>query len=444
MGSYGKTENVILLFDNYSTESQNLHTSFKQAGKDYPAVVIEDDGFLSDDVVSVFNYFLKNHSLGKPRYFNQIEIPDYWEITANNTSGKVYEFNKERARIIYAAPTHKRMVKAVDWLDEKGVVRLTEHYDKYGNLYARTVSDAKGKKITKAYIDCDGKEVIVRNYVTRDIVFNDGNNIKLFDSLHKFVSFFIERAGYKNYRIFYNSLSTSFLVSHTRKEKTEDILFWNEQIGNEIPGNMKLILEGKSHNTKKIMVQRRDAYERLLVLGVQKEKMENLGYCYAFKRENANKPNVIICTNSDNIAKCNELVNALPNVHFHILAITEMSSKLMSMETCKNVSLYPGVKTRTVNELFDICDMYLDINYGTEILDAVNKAFLHNQLILAFKETVHNGRYIAKEHIYSVNEYERMIKDIKDIFNDKKKMNKHVEIQHKTALCEKADAYTKL
>ena len=44
MGDLIKTDNVVLLFDIYNQDSINLHTSFRLAGKDYTAAVIDDDG----------------------------------------------------------------------------------------------------------------------------------------------------------------------------------------------------------------------------------------------------------------------------------------------------------------------------------------------------------------------------------------------------------------
>ena len=69
---------IILLFDDYSMDSQNLYTSFKLAGYECPAAVIEDDGFLPDEVMSVYGFFLGDFRavLGenaRPRYFNEID-----------------------------------------------------------------------------------------------------------------------------------------------------------------------------------------------------------------------------------------------------------------------------------------------------------------------------------------------------------------------------------
>ena len=143
MGNSIKTDKVVLLFDVYNQDSINLHTSFKLAGKDYLAAVIDDDGFLPEGVLSIYGYFLgefekSERVTGKPRYFNQIQVPDFWEISASNTGGKVHDLNKERARIFYAEPKHKRLIKVVDWYDDNGVVRSSDHYNRQGALYART------------------------------------------------------------------------------------------------------------------------------------------------------------------------------------------------------------------------------------------------------------------------------------------------------------------
>lgn len=447
MGSHIETDKVVLLFDNYLSDSENLHTSFKLAGKDYPVVVIEDDGFLPDDAISVFGFFLGDFRNakgvpGKPKFFNQIEVPDYWEISGNNTSGKIHDLNKERGRIFYAQPAHKRLVKVVDWLDEKGVVRASDHYNKYGALYARTIFNGKGQKVNKAYFSAEGKEVLIENYVTRDIILNEDDVVKIFRSREEFVCYFLEKAGLKDCRIFFNTLSTSFFVSQRLKgDKKEDVLFWQEPERADIPGNMRIILEGNATRCTKIMVQKKAAFKKLLELGASPDILFGLGYIYPFKKENAHRPEVLICTNSDRIAQCQKLVEALPELHFYIVAITEMSSKLMSMDRYANVTLYPGVKIHIYEELLKKCDYYLDINHEGEILSAVQNAFLHNHLILGFKETLHNPTFVAQEHIFGMKDAEQMISCLKAVMADEKLMKEHLEMQHIAAQLESTQRY---
>lgn len=69
-------EDTILLFDSYSPDSRRLHDSFRLAGCKCSAVILEENDFLPEGVLSVFDLFLgyyeKNgESPGKPRFFNE-------------------------------------------------------------------------------------------------------------------------------------------------------------------------------------------------------------------------------------------------------------------------------------------------------------------------------------------------------------------------------------
>lgn len=440
-------DNIILLLDNYGEESRKLHDSFKLAGKTYPVFVMEEDGFLPEDVCSVAGYFLGDFKEtervpGKPLYFNQIKVPEYWEISGTNSYGSVHDLNKERARIFYAEPKHKRLVKVVDWYDDRGVVRSSDHYNRYGALYARTVFNAKGQRVNKSYFSAEGREILMENYVTGDIVLNDGPVVKIFHNKRDFAAYVLKHAGYANHRIFFNSLSTPFFVSEILEENNRgDVLFWQEPTRDEIPGNMRGILNGTAKRAAKVYVQRRDSYEKLMALGAPTEVVRKLGFIYPFVKKNRKKQEVLICTNSDRIAALEAIVGAMPNVHFSIAALTEMSSKLLAMDSYKNVSLYPGVKMRVLDELFEKADFYLDINYESEIVSAVQKAFLHNQLIFAFRETLHNAAYVAKEHIFTLDKADELIRALEASMEDIECLKAGLEKQRRAAMLETKETY---
>lgn len=442
-----KINEVVLLFDNYSNESKNLHTSFRLAGDKSPVVVIEDNGFLPEGVISVYEYFLggfegKTGIPGKPLYFNQITVPDYWEISGTNSMGKVNDLYKERGKIFYAEPTHKRLVRVVDWYNENGVVRSSDHYNKYGALYARTTFNAKGQKVNKSYFSAEGKEIIVENFVTGDIILNEGNQTRIFQGKTEFVLYFFQAAGLMNCRLFFNSLSTPFFVSQRLPENgKKDVLFWQEPARNDVPGNMQIILNGQATRTARIMVQKRAAYDKFMALGVDKSFMTKLGYVYPFEKENQHKKEALICTNTENIEQIHKIVKALPELHFHIAAITEMSSKLMLVDAYDNATLYPGVKMSVLDELFKQCDYYLDINHEGEIVNAVNRAFLNNHLIFAFKETLHNAEYVAAEHVFGKDESEKMIQAIKSTMADERMLEEGLKRQRDAAMSEKVEKY---
>ena len=438
---------VILLFDSFNRYSQDLYHSFRKAGYEYPAVVIEDDGFAQEDLLSVYGYFLGDFASskncpGRPLFFNEIIVPEYWEISSSNQLGKIMNKSIEKGRIFYAEPTHLRMVKEVDWLDDRGVVCVAEQYNRYGAMYARTLFNGEGHRVTKTYFSVDGEEIIVENFVTGDIILNTGKEIRIFHTKTDFVLYFIRVAQFKQTRLFFNSLSTPFFVSQRlNSEKKRDILFWQEPIRGSIPGNMQIILDGNGSRTENIVVQLSDSYDRLLELVADSTKLSRLGFIFDFAKENKRKKEALICTNSDQVAHLEDLVKALPKLHFHVAAITEMSSKLMNLASYENVSLYPGIKENALDKLFVKCDYYLDINYESEIVSAVRKAFLHNQLIFAFRETQHNKDYVAKEHIFMAAEYEKLAAAVAKAMSSRKVSEEGLDRQHLAALSETKEAY---
>lgn len=446
MGQSPAREPIILLFDAYHADSRRLHDSFRLAGCDYPAVVIEETGFLPDTVQSVYGYFLGDYrqapdAMDRPRYFNEIDIPDFWEISSTNLSGKVCDMNHERARLFYESSSGKRWVRTVDWLDEQGTVRYSDHYNRYGLIYARTTMDKNGKPVLKSYFAPDGREVIVENYVTRDILLNEGETTRVFPSKADFVLYFLQCAGYAGSRLFFNSLSTPFFVSCRLGGEKKDVLFWQEPIADAIPGNMQMILDGRAPRVGRIYVQKHTVYNRLLELGADPAMVQEKGYLYHFRRANTHTGNALICTNSDQIEQCEALVNALPQVQFHIAAVTEMSSKLTAMERYPNVHLYPGVKKSVLDALFENCDIYLDINRGNEIVSATYRAFLHNQVVFAFADICHNRDVVAQAHLFAADHVHGMIEALRRVLTEPDGFDKALQAQKKAALLETAEAF---
>lgn len=193
-----------------------------------------------------------------------------------------------------------------------------------------------------------------------------------------------------------------------------------------------------THNTKKVSFLIKNGYfTKELLLHAVNELLMDAGRNekslvteeYSFLKDNGHRPEALICTNSDQIEYCEELIKTIPQMHFHIAAFTRMSPKLMNMGKYSNVSLYPGIGIDGLDNLFEKCDYYFDINHQTEMASAVYRAFLSNQLIFAFENTIHNRKYVASSHIYSVENAGKMIEDIRAIMESKAVMNEHLQQQ---------------
>lgn len=444
---------TILLFDSYSADSRRLYDSFRLAGCECSVVVLENNDFLPEEAMSAYDLFLgyygeRGRQLGKPRFFNEVAVPEHWSINAGvgeTDYGRITYQHEEKGRIYYWESPKKYRVKAVDWFDRKGAVRFRDHYNRYGVVCARTVYDGQGKELGKTWFSAGGQEAIMKNGVTGDLIVNDGELVKFFRTEMDMIVYFFRRAGFEQKKVFYNSLANPFLVSERlTAAKKQDVLFWQEDAGDEIPGNMRKILSGQAARTDRIMVQKRSVYKRLLELGADPDKVQGLGHVYDFKKKNEHRQQALICTNSERIEHCEELIRAFPQMHFHIAAVTLMSPKLMDLEKYENVTLYPGAQADIFDELFQSCDYYFDINHWTEIVSAVYQAFLHNQVIFAFEETAHNREYVADAHVYPIEEFDRLVSDLKEIMGSREVMEKHLRMQLEDALSEEKEAYLRL
>lgn len=436
---------MINLFDSYNQASWDLHYSLVRSGYDHPTIAINDDGFLPEDVTSPYLYYTGfAEATGHPLYFNQVPVPAYWEIRGDNSQGEIFNYDDKRGHIHYAEPGHKRLVKAVDWYDKKGRLRVTDRYNKFGYRYAQTAHNVDGQAVLTSYFNRDGHEVIVENHTTGDVLLNDQNQIHLFKSKVDFIIHYLRKAGFNLDRIFYNSLSTPFLVAFYIGGEGEDVVFWQEPIYNEIPGNMCLLLENRGRQTK-VLVQDKQAYDKMVPLlsPEERDKVAYLGLLYPFNEQSLDKNQALILTNSDQLEGIDTLVTQTPDLHFHIGAITEMSSRLTDLSKYSNVSLYPNIAMARVQELYKTCGFYLDINHQGEILSAVRTAFEHQLLILGFQNTAHNRTYTADRLIFSPGEIAELQSKLAELRSNPQVAQSHLDQQKEKAnLAELVDYQT--
>ena len=435
---------MLNLFDSYHQSSWDLHFSLLKSGYTHPTVVINDDGFLPDDVTSPYLFFTGfDKAKGRPLYFNEIEVPDFWEIASNNNQGEIYDYHQRRGLIHYAAPSHLRQVKSVDWFDLKGCLRITDRYNKYGHRHAQTIYNANGQATHTSYFTFEGREVLVENHVTGDILLEHLGKTHLFKNKSELIIYYLKVAGFNLDRIFYNSLSTPFLVAYRLGQAGEDVLFWQEGLGDSIPGNMTLLLKKSGLRATKIVVQNRDVYQRMLRLVSDEEKnaLAFLGFQYPFKREPIAGNKAFVMTNSDNIEQLSLLVQELPQCHFHIGALTEMSQRLMDFAKCDNVTLYPNISQTRIQQLFKESTFYLDINHGNEVALSIRRAFENRLPIFAFHQTVHNRHYVAHQHIFQADQALDMVTTLRGLLQSPERLAEAVQRQELAAEVESMANY---
>lgn len=123
----------------------------------------------------------------------------------------------------------------------------------------------------------------------------------------------------------------------------------------------------------------------------------------------------------------------MPNLQINIASITTMSNKLLDFKKYNNIALYPNVSYQKIAELFNIYDVYLDVNHQNEILNGVRSAFEQNMLITGFDNTLHNKQYIADPAIFKQDEVKQLADFVKSALASPANMQKCIDLQRKTA-----------
>lgn len=431
---------MLNLFDNYNSKTIDLEKSLKKAGYLQPTVILNDDGFLPEHVMSPVSFFTEMYTKGsndvkKPKFFNEIKIPNYWEIKGDGQKADIYEGYMKRGHINYSDQgTDYRVVKSVEWFNDAGKVRQIDLYNKYGQLFGKkTFSD--GILSLTTYFDEFMNEKILINHVANTVQVSFKKRNYIFSSFVNFVIFYLKVAKLNANHIFYNSLARPFLII-SKLEQQQDkrsaghVLFWQEE-SKEMPGNMQAIFENKAALTKKIIVQNQNEYQRLKqqIKVDPQEKLSYLGFIYDFVLQPKLKKNIFILTNSDSILHLKEIAEALPKWQINIAARTTMSTRLMNYEKYENISLYPLVTVEKTEKLIKENAFYLDINEGSEVENIIRNELDHNKLILSFERTAHNKAFVNKQNIISAESHTKLIQLLNQYSNSNQAYKKAVAEQ---------------
>lgn len=387
-------------------------------------VVFEDDGFLPQGISSPYEYYISKQNCEqhakRELHYDSLGLPEGWNAWPDAMSfGEkhmgVYYMGVERAAIYFCErhasyvdnlvePPENRIVRRIEWRMEDGWIYRVDFYNKYGLKYASEFRCINGTVESKVFYSDTNQEVIVE-YPENDVVtlLENGAVKAFFNSRKEFIEYFIS----------------------------------------EVTANEKMALFIQDYEMLEALDIKPDAKQAWeLALCPDNDLLfqyENLGGKNGFRfyeipehyPVNAAKGEALILTRYDRIEKIEELTQELPEVTFHIGANTMMSDRLMNLERQGNVKLYPGLSQDVLDELWEKCDFYLDINLYEEIRDAVNVAQQKNLLVIGFESTMHHKELIVNECVYPPEEYKKMALDIRHMLQSPEQMQELLAVQQR-------------
>lgn len=412
----------LVIADTLNDKTEALIYSLEQSEIECEYVILGNEDQLSDNIHSPFAFFTGIKDTGKRGlYFNEVIVPHFYEIRSQSgTRAQILSGDKVCGYVNYFKGG-KRIAQQVDWLDDKGKKRFSDCYTKTGFRYALLTYTASEKPAQKIYYNTQGEEVITRDMIHQTITMKYNEEILFFDSLTNFSEYYIrllvKQQAIAIDEIYINSLGYPLFIANALKVKTT--LFWQENMGDEIPGNMKAQLEQKR-------MMNRIVFESTAEQQKVKEKypsthvsLEYLSPMYEIHKTVKNKHKGLIITGSDRIPFIEKILAEFPKLEFTIAAQTEMSGKLLTLKNdYTNLTLAPNASDDQLEDLLKQQTFYFDFNEGAEINNCVLRAFKQNSVVIGLDRIAKNKRF---ELTYTDNEIERLFSIIDQALKNKGK-----------------------
>lgn len=395
---------MINLFQTYNKDAWDIHYTQLRQGKDYPTIVIEDDGFLPSDVTSIYHFLGYNTCDYNPLHLNDLTLPIAYEVEREGVDFFIMSNDMVVGKVILQGEPIERIVKEVWWLDSKGYPYKKDYYNQYGYCFKTETYVKDLGLVSTSYYSVSGEVLLDENHLVGSILYNNQlylNKLSLYNKC-------LAELGYSKEPITFNHLGTPLEIVLSSLENGHDLIFQEEISDSSIPENLQYVI----CNSDKInlSVTNRSTYSVLEKLS----KVQFMMLLVPSKSDLGSFKDVLITTQTDQLTSIEDFVQQLPDLEFHIAAPTQMSSKLLDLNSYSNVHLYPNISSENLAELFTKCGLFLDIAMSPTVFEA-NRRALENSLLRVGLIGVSTGNYISDDNLFSSKSLDNLIEYLRQV-----------------------------
>ncbi|WP_314675835.1 accessory Sec system glycosyltransferase GtfB [uncultured Streptococcus sp.] len=334
-------------------------------------------------LASSFIYSSDEDYQGKPLFFNDLSVPLYWELWTLGITTYIFDGQDRRASIIFRENLKDRTVKQVHWFGQGEKVLAIDDYNRYGWRTKQRLQDDEGQALIDIYFNRHQEEVLL-HYIQEGHLIDQGSEGRD--------------------RIFSGKEELTKAVLTQILKSDEPIICMDSNLIPilQLQHPNRLVYCSASHDGLE-HIQNQVSHTLIADYYPQEERRPNLIYLAGAEQEGAKTftPQAMVMTASENIEGLADLVDAFPNLNFHIAAQTSMGPKLTCLEGKVNVHLYPGIGQEQYQELLRKSSIYLDLNYGSEVSDVTLDAIENEHLLYGLESTVHRPYYKTLPTVYT-------------------------------------------
>lgn len=406
---------MINLFQTYTQDAWDIHYTQLRQGKNYPTIVIEDDGFLPSDVDSIYHFLGYNTCEYSPLHLNNLTLPLAYGVEREGADFFIMSNDMIVGRVILQGEPIERIVKEVWWLDSKGYPYKKDYYNQYGYCFKVETYVTDLGLVSTSYYSVSGEVLLDENHLVGSILYKNRLYLNKLSLYNKCLS----ELGYSKEPITFNHLGTPLEIVLSSLESGHELIFQEEVSVKSIPENLQYVI----HNSDKISISvtNRSTYSILENMC----KVQFMMLLVPSKSDLGSFKDVLITTQTDQLTSIEDFVEQLPDLEFHIAAPTQMSSKLFDLNKYSNVHLYPNISNNNLDELFNKCGLFLDIAMSPTVFDA-NRRALENNLLRVGLIGVSTGNYISDDNLYSVKSLDNLIEYLIQVTSTTEKLQRAI------------------
>lgn len=402
---------MINLFQTYNKDAWDIHYTQLRQGKDYPTIVIEDDGFLPSDVTSIYHFLGYNTCDYNPLHLNDLTLPIAYEVEREGVDFFIMSNDMVVGKVILQGEPIERIVKEVWWLSPARYPYKKDYYNQYGYCFKTETYVKDLGLVSTSYYSVSGEVLLDENHLVGSILYKNRlylNKLSLYNKC-------LAELGYSKEPITFNHLGTPLEIVLSSLESGYELIFQEEVSVNSIPENLQYVI----HNSDKISISvtNRSTYSILENMC----KVQFMMLLVPSKSELGSFKDVLITTQTDQLTSIEDFVQQLPDLEFHIAAPTQMSSKLLDLNSYSNVHLYPNISSENLDELFTKCGLFLDIAMSPTVFDA-NRRALENSLLRVGLIGVSTGKYISDANLFSLKSLDSLIEYLREVTSTEDKL----------------------
>lgn len=405
-------KNIICIVDRVDETVYKIQKSMKIAGYDVNILSLHRENETRDHIwtpLTFASYIRLEAQSSTPLFFNNLQVPKFWEIATDGYSGSIWDKGVQKGRIAFRE--NSRDVSSVMLQNPVTKGDIQEYFNAYGWCYRQDVIE-DGRVVLQTFFNEKGEETVLYYPLQDKIVQMEKTSTPFIFSHYDDFTESVIRSAMEETSV--SIILDSALLEKVPEEFISKVILWRTQRDtNSFPESLQKIIVG----------------EKLPELQEQShQQVVHLDYLYDLEQTTI-RPEVFILTHTEMLLQIREFIERLPELHFHIAAITEMGGQLLVLQNYPNVSLYPGADREKIMSLFQRCSIYLDINYDIELFDACETAIINQQLLLSFEDTCHRRDLILPENVYHADQVQEIVDKIHNLLADEDKFQEIIQKQ---------------